>query len=128
MRVKPLRLPYKQHSLYPLPRGGVAAEVFKVPQERLLPRQRSFVRCLVVHNLSTTQAAMRAGYSRKPRSAAVVGCRLIHNCRHVREAIRRLASEIHQVEYLDAEEALRALRLWHESAAVMPRREAAMLT
>jgi hypothetical protein len=87
MRVKPLRLPYKQHSLYPLPRGGVAAEIFKVPQERLLPRQWSFVWCLVVHNMSATQAAIRAGYSRKPRSAAVVGCRLIHNYRPVREAI-----------------------------------------
>jgi hypothetical protein len=128
MRVKPLRLPYKRHSLYPLPRGGVAAEVFKVTQERLLPRRRSFVWCLVVDNLSTTHAAIRAGYTRKPRLAAVVGCRLIRHDPHVREAIRRLASEMHQVEYLDASEALQALRLWRACAAVMARQEVVMLT
>jgi phage terminase small subunit len=96
--------------------------------ERLLPRQEGFVWYLVVHNLSTTQAAMRAGYSHKPRSAAVVGCRLIKNSWRVREAIRLLASEVHRVEYFDAAEALQALGLWRESAAVMRKHEAVMLT
>src|SRR5262245_25136483 len=102
----------------------VAAEAFKVTKERLLPRQSSFVWCLVVHNLSTTQAAIRAGYSRKPRSAAVVGCRLIKNSWRVREAIRRLASEVHGAHYFDAAEALRALGLWRKSAALMRKHEA----
>jgi hypothetical protein len=58
----------------------------------------------------------------------VVGCRFLHNSWPVREEIRRLASEVRQVEYLGADEALRALHLWRACAAMMAKREARLFT
>jgi phage terminase small subunit len=86
---------------------------------KLLPRQQRFVELLVLHNLSATKAAQRAGYAQHHLSAQVVACRLLSWYPHVREYLRQRASEVHGKEYLDADEVLKALRWIRESAWVL---------
>ena len=94
---------------------------------KLLPRQQRFVELLVLHNLSATKAAQRAGYAQHDLSAQVVASRLLSRYPHVREYLRQRASDVHGQAYLDADESLRALRLLRESAAWVRRMQEGML-
>jgi phage terminase small subunit len=95
--------------------------------QKLLPRQQRFIELFVLQNLSATKAAQRAGYAQHHLSAQVVACRLLSRYPHVREYLRERASEVHGRSYMDADEALRAMRLMRESAVWVQKIEEGML-